>query len=209
MKLPLKFSLILITMIVSGFFFTACGKVVQQAQSESDLTLFNLSFSIPVKEKTLLVEKGLATSNIISTDDPLIFTFLNGLKQDGKVDELSWGRGNLTKKQSVKIQNIDGVTKNVQVTTYSSSSFRKDGLKLDRPDYLWAKSSFMTTKPYQWTVDMVKIKKDYEIYLASIYVDHQLYFIKTILKDEVASKNTLSIGSIDLYDTFISTLDFR
>lgn len=179
-----RLSLLLISILSLGLL--SCGKVVQEAQIEKDIPAFNFSYSVPA------VTGNVLRVNDISAEKSFYVT-VAAYSEKGVKKEESWGRAEPKK----------GAT-----DTLSSKAYTKKGLELTSgSDRSWSKPELkLVNKQYEWKVASNEIRRGAPYYLVAAFADATRYRL-AIVDDETVSNNaTVTLKTIELYDTFLAVL---
>jgi len=190
------FLLSCVVVLLSG-----CGKVTQVTAPEKDTPVFDLTYSVSLVPTAQMTVSALTartvTANRFSLYDKTVYAVVYGISPTGEFSELAWGRSDLTKNNLVA---TPGAT-----LSYRTSSFRKDGVVLDKADYKWAKLT-LSSDATNWGVKTVKLKRSYPLYMMATYSPRGVLFLKAVSNEVVSGNAQVSVSELSFYDTFVSVL---
>jgi hypothetical protein len=192
---------LILCLIFGSFLLVSCGKVAQEVTPEKkEIFAFNLQYSIDLSQnqsQTLLV------ANTSLVDENPFAAEVDSIKMQNssiKLVEITWGKGILVLDKSVTAN----VTGNAYQKVYYSKAYNKNGVELNSSDKTWTYLKFDNTAK-KWNVISNKIKKDSSYYLVRVS-NKTKYWFKVFSADDVSGNETINLGSINNYDTFLSLL---
>ncbi|NBV41602.1 hypothetical protein EBR96_02370 [bacterium] len=174
---------------------SGCGKVTQVSSKQAESPTYDLKFSVELMPTASTTYK-LASSNYFTVNDTILFSAVSGISKDGKLAELSWGKGALQFKPSPV---------SPDVVTAKVVSYRKGDVEIENSDYKWARLSYDHPK-LTWTADMKKIRLGYPVYLLSFYTEKGKAYLTVVDSKRVSGNPTITLSEVGPYSTFLSTL---
>ncbi len=189
--------------------FANCGKVAQEITPDKPLQpYFNIVASTDVyaKENIKVISSNLniPTNNIFTFDDTSLYLEISGIYKNNdeiQYKELSWGQGILSIDTTKTATSNNTEKKNI----YISKCLNKKGVEINNTDSGWAYLKFDDTNK-KWLMMSNKIKKGANYYLVKVSTNKNKYLLKIIDGTNVSGNETVNLGSIMGYDTFISIL---
>lgn len=207
---PLNSKLILSLSFFVVISLIGCGKVTQVTKKEEVNKAFKLTFtlqSVPTANQNAGISSTTPGGIFTVLDTPL-YAQLSGISEDGKKDELAWGKAELIGLTEVPPQTENEKARNIQPkpeTKYFSTAFRKDGVKLTKENYQWGYLTFNNSNR-TWQGDFAQVPQNYPIYLLVVYSETGKYAMKFFSDADISKKADISFTNLNAYDTFLTGL---
>ncbi len=190
---------------------SACGKVSQDMEVNSNnQKVFTLKTYVQV---VTTADYRVATNQNPALLNQFIFTpqtkdvYVAVLKKTGPAfSQLSWGRATLLPDNSTTAGIFTALTPTSnQKPRFKSMSYDKTDFELQATDFTKTRVSFEPAK-FRWESDSKSLPADLENYWVAFYDSQGNYALRVIEQKSVSGNETVSVGEINAYETFVSAL---